>query len=379
MVEIEYGRPVIDESDIESVLNVLRGNWLTSGPKLHEFEEKLTQFIGSNTITVSSGTAALHAAFSLICIEPGDEIICSPMTFISNQTMAMALGLKIILCDIDAKDGNIDVSQLESLITKKTKAIVVTDFAGQPCDLDIVKNICKKNNLIMIEDAAHSFGTLYKGNRVGTIADFTTFSFYPTKNITTGEGGAISALDTRNIEEIKKFARLGIERNPDKYLNDKKEKWIYEAQKIGFNYRLDELSCALGISQLNKVDKFRDIKNSIRKQYKLFLEDLDFIHFIEEHHFTVPNWHLFPILVEPKLRESIYNDFHNNGIKVQVNYIPTHFHPVMKEFGYKKGQFPQSENFYSQELSLPLFPDKNILNESYMHRIYEILKEIKIT
>ena len=264
---IPYGRQSIDEDDISSVVEALKSDWLTTGPLVQQFEKLIEEFTGIPAVVVSSGTAALHCAYSAIGLIAGDEIITPPLTFIATQATAVNLGAKIVFADIKLRTGNIDPALVELAITPRTKAIVAVDYAGNPSDLDELRQIADKYQLYLVEDAAHSFGSTYKGSHVGSIADLTTFSFFPTKNITTGEGGAIVSRNPELLEKARLFSRQGLVKNPAEFKVQGQGTWHQEVHEFGLNYRLPDILCALGISQIAKADLLKQK----RKRYNLKL------------------------------------------------------------------------------------------------------------
>jgi len=264
---IPYGRQSINEEDILAVTEVLGSDWLTTGPMVAEFERNLTEYVGSDCVTVSSGTAALHAAYSAIGIEEGDEVITPPLTFIATQATAVLCGATIKFADILQDTGCIDPQSVITQVTNRTKAIVAVDFAGHPAELDELKRISSDNGIYLIEDAAHSLGSVYKNQNVGTIADLTTFSFFPTKNITSGEGGAISSPNKDLLKAAKVFSRQGLIRDRNEFEISTEGEWHQEVHEFGLNYRLPDILCALGNSQLLRLNEFK----SRRKKYLIIM------------------------------------------------------------------------------------------------------------
>ena len=250
--QIPYGRHNVSEQDVQAVSKILRGDWLTTGPAVEEFESKLKALAKADAVAVSSGTAALHCAYASVGIKPGDEVITTPLTFIATQATAALLGAKIVFADTQLDTGNIDPTQIESKITKKTKAITMVDYAGHPCEIDEIKSIAQKYGIYLIEDASHSIGSTYKNMPVGGLADLTTFSFFPTKNVTTGEGGAVLSNNIRLLDKARKFGRQGLVRNEEEFVLTSDGPWHQEVHEFGLNYRLPDVLCALGISQLEK-------------------------------------------------------------------------------------------------------------------------------
>ena len=247
---IPYGRHSINDDDIAAVVAALKSDWLTTGPLVEEFESALEKVVGAPCITVSSGTAALHCAYAAIGLRPGDEVITPPITFVATQATAALFGATIVFADVLPDTANIDPQAVAAAITSRTKAIVAVDYAGHPADLDELRAIADRHGIYLIEDAAHSIGSIYKGRSVGSISDITTFSFFPTKNLTTGEGGAVASIHPELLEKAKRFSRQGLVRNSNEFKITDQGPWHQEVHEFGLNYRLPDLLCALGISQL---------------------------------------------------------------------------------------------------------------------------------
>lgn len=372
---IPYGRHSIDETDIAAVVSALKSDWLTTGPLVQQFEDALENFLGTPTVVVSSGTAALHCAFAAINLNPGDEVITPPLTFIATQATAAMFGARIIFADIQNATGNIDPMQVMKAINSRTKAIVAVDYAGHPADLDELRKIADEYGIFLIEDAAHSFGSTYKGKQVGSIADITTFSFFPTKNIATGEGGAICSNDPVLLDKARKFSRQGLVRDPVLFQISGQGPWHQEVHEFGLNYRLPDILCALGLSQLSRVNQFKKKRQHIFDTYSALLGVCDQVVLPVQKEYVNVNWHLYPIRVEASARLRIFNELRSNEIGVQVNYIPAYWHPVFKNTGYKRGDFPFADGYYESEISLPMYPD---LEDSQIERVVKVLiKAIK--
>jgi dTDP-4-amino-4,6-dideoxygalactose transaminase len=367
---IPYGRHSINDADIEAVVTALKSDWLTTGPLVEEFEGALEQIVGAPCISVSSGTAALHCAYAAIGLEPGDEVITPPITFIATQATAALFGAKIVFADVQADTANIDPLAVEAAITPRTKAIVAVDYAGHPADLDELRAIANKYKIYLIEDAAHSIGSSYKGRSVGSVADITTFSFFPTKNLTTAEGGAVSSINPELLLKAKRFSRQGLVRNPEEFVVKGEGPWHQEVHEFGLNYRLPDVLCALGVSQLKRIDSFKKNRSLIFMQYRDLLSGLTNVHLPTQRDYVDPIWHLYPIQVDAAQRRFIFGEMRNNGIGVQVNYMPAHWHPVFKRDGAVVGAFPNSETFYKQQISLPMHVD---LEEKDINKIAETL------
>jgi dTDP-4-amino-4,6-dideoxygalactose transaminase len=370
---IPYGRHSINDEDIDAVVAALKSDWLTTGPLVEQFEEALERVVGAPCITVSSGTAALHCAYAAIGLAPGDEVITPPITFIATQATAAFFGATIVFADVQPDTANIDPRAVEAAITSRTKAIVAVDYAGHPADLDELRAIADRHGVYLIEDAAHSIGSIYKGRPVGSIADITTFSFFPTKNVTTGEGGAVASIHPELLERAKRFSRQGLVRNPTEFRILDQGPWHQEVHEFGLNYRLPDILCALGISQLKRLEDFKAKKRAIFVNYVQQLSGINGVELPSEGSGMSVNWHLFPIRVDPQKRRAIFASLRNTGIGVQVNYIPAYWHPIFQDIGFKKGMYPNSDLFYSREISLPMHSS---LNKEVVIKIILSVKEM---
>jgi dTDP-4-amino-4,6-dideoxygalactose transaminase len=363
---IPYGRQSINRKDIKSVAKSLKAQLITTGPVVNEFELELSKVVGAPTVTVSSGTAALHSAYSAIGIKPGDEIITPPITFIATQATAALMGAKVVFAEVQSETFNIDPKFVAKAITSKTKAIVAVDFAGHPADLYELKALAMKNNIYLIEDAAHSIGSFYRELPVGSIADITTFSFFPTKNFTTAEGGAVSSNNSLLLERARRFSRQGLVREPNNFKSSNEGAWHQEVHEFGLNYRLSDVLSALGLSQLKRINSFSEKKRNIYNFYMKELGGISTIQLPVERNYVKCNRHLFPILVEAKNRRFIFDELRGKGIGVQVNYIPAYRHPVFSESKINPLDFPISEDFYSREISLPIYPDLSLRKAKFI-------------
>ena len=369
---IPYGRHSINDEDIAAVVAALKSDWLTTGPLVEQFEKELEKVVGAPCITVSSGTAALHCAYAAIGLAPGDEVITPPITFIATQATAALFGATIVFADVQPDTANIDPRAVEAAITPRTKAIVAVDYAGHPADLDELRVIADRHGIYLIEDAAHSIGSIYKGRPVGSIADITTFSFFPTKNLTTGEGGAVASIHPELLERAKRFSRQGLVRNPTEFRIPDQGPWHQEVHEFGLNYRLPDILCALGISQLKRLDNFKVTRKFIFDSYANKLNVSELLKTPSRRPNTDPMWHFYPIRVDSNFRKRVFNHLRSNGIGVQVNYLPAHKHQVFFS-QQKQGTFPISEAFYESEISLPI---STILTESELDKIISNVNEI---
>lgn len=353
---IPYGHQWIEEDDIRAVVKVLKGDWLTQGPAVEKFEKAVAAYCGAAyAVAVSSGTAALHAAYKAAGIGKGDEVITTPLTFAATANAVVYCGATPVFCDIQKDTLNIDPREIEKKITKRTKAIIPVDFRGHPAELDEISRIAKKHNLLVIEDACHAIGSEYKGKKVGGISDMTVFSFHPVKTITTGEGGMVMTNSKELYEKMRAFRHHGIEKKPEKGA------WYYEFERPGYNYRITDIQCALGLSQLKKLPAFIARRREIVRAYNEAFRGVKEIILPIQRDYTNPAYHLYVIQLRLEMlktdRKQIFEAFKEEGIGVQVHYMPLHLQPFYKKkFGYKKGDFPVAENYYERALTLPLFP-----------------------
>jgi len=357
---LPYGKQLIDEDDINEVIKILKGDFLTNGPSVLEFEKSVANYVGAKyAVAVSSGTAALHMACFTAGITKGDEVIVSSMTFAASSNAVLYCGGTPVFADIDSKSYNIDISKIESLITNKTKAIIPVDFTGQSVDMDKIIEIAKKYNLIIIEDGAHALGSEYKARKVGTLADMVMFSFHPVKPVTTGEGGVITTNNEDFYNKMLLFRTHGITRK-DSFLIENHGPWYYEQQILGYHYRLTDVQCALGKSQMQKIDKFIQRRREIANIYKKYLKDLKEITIPFEESYSNSGWHIYIVKIVPDLliveRKVIFEALLAENIIVNVHYLPVYMHPYYRDLGYKKGLCPESEALYDNMFTLPIFP-----------------------
>lgn len=371
-MSIPYGRQSIYPEDIEAVVEALGSEFLTTGPEVEKFETAISEIAQANySVAVSSGTAALHCAYFAADLKPGDEVITTPLTFVATAAMASMFGATIKFADIQADTGNIDPESAKSLVTSKTKVIAGVDYAGHPVDIDELKEIANNSGALFLEDAAHSIGSTYRGRQVGKDADLTAYSFFPTKNLTTGEGGAISSQNLTLAQRAKQFRMHGLVRDPERMRDPNVGAWHQEVHHFGLNYRLPDVLCALGSSQLRRIQDFKSARTKIFNRYTAGLSDLDWITLPSKRDYVDPMWHLYPIRVSPEIRRALFDYLRANGVTVQVNYIPAYWHPVYEDLGFKKGLSPIAENYYLSEISLPMYAD---LNEEQQDRVIDLLR-----
>jgi UDP-4-amino-4,6-dideoxy-N-acetyl-beta-L-altrosamine transaminase len=359
---IPYGRQFIEEDDIKEVVKVLKSPWITQGPKIREFEEALCKYTGAKyAVVVSSGTAALHIACLAAGIKQGDEVITSPITFVASANCVLYCGGKPVFADIQEDTINIDPQEIKKKISKRTRAIIPVHFAGHPCDLEEIYSIAKDNNLIIIEDACHALGAEYKGYKIGSckFSDMTVFSFHPVKSITTGEGGAVLTNNEELYEKLLMLRTHGITKDKNKLLNKNEGDWWYEMHYLGFNYRITDFQCALGLSQLKKLDRFIQYRRKIVEIYNKELSKIDEIILPVERPYVKSSWHIYYIrLKNSKKRKEVFEFLREQNIGVQVHYIPIYHQPYYRQrFGYEIDEYPRAERYYKQAITLPLFPN----------------------
>lgn len=356
---LSYGHQSIDEADIQAVTEVLKSDFLTCGPKVLELEAKLCEVTGgAHCVAVSNGTAALHTACFAAGIGPGDEVITTPITFAASANAILYCGGKPVFADIDPETYTIDPKSIEERITSRTKAVIAVDFTGQTCDYDAIRLICRRHGLFLIEDAAHSIGTVYRGTLVGSIADLTTFSFHPVKTVTAGEGGAVTAQSAELAQRVLLCARHGITR--DTALLQKQEgNWYYEQQLLGYNYRLTDIQCALALSQLEKLDTFSARRKELVHRYDEAFRALPEVCVQKETEGSDTVRHLYVLRLDlDRLRcgrREFYDALQAENIGVNVHYIPVYYFPYYRKLGYQKGLCPNAEAYYECCLTLPLF------------------------
>jgi perosamine synthetase len=356
---LPYGRQLVDEADIQAVVEVLRSDWLTTGPKVAEFEEAFAARVGAaHAVSFSSGTAALHAAAFAAGLKPGDEAITTPLTFAATANCVLYQGATPVFADVSRETLNLDPEQIEKKISSKTRAILPVDYAGHPADLNPIVEVARRHGLIVIEDACHALGAEYGGRRVGSLADMTVFSFHPVKHITTGEGGMVATNDPQLAETLRRFRNHGI--SSDARQRQSAGQWHYEMVLLGFNYRLPDIVCALGIQQLKKLDANLARRRALAATYAAAFREMPEVTPPAVRGDVNPAWHLYPVRVNPEKltagRGEIFRALRAENIGVNVHYIPVHLHPYYRDrFGYKGGEFPVAEDAYERLISLPMF------------------------
>ncbi|EDP74920.1 UDP-4-amino-4,6-dideoxy-N-acetyl-beta-L-altrosamine transaminase [Hydrogenivirga sp. 128-5-R1-1] len=357
---IPYGRQFIDEEDIEAVVEVLKSDFITQGPKVKEFEDKLARYCGAKYCVVfNSGTSALLGAYYACGISEGDEVITSPITFVATTNMILVLRAKPVFVDVEPDTGNINSELIEGAITDKTKAIVPVHYAGHPVDMEKIRSVADRYGLRVIEDACHALGAEYKGSKVGSCehSDAAVFSFHPVKHITTGEGGAVLTNDEDIYQKLLLIRNHGI--NREKFMYEPDGDWYYEVQALGFNFRLTDIQASLGISQLKKLDRFVRRRREIANYYANELGENPFFDLPVEKPYTLHSYHLYPVRLKDiyaDIKREIVKKLREEGIGVQVHYIPVYRHPLYRELGYHNLLLPNAENFYKRVFTLPIYP-----------------------
>lgn len=374
---IPYGRQQITEEDIQAVVEVLRSDWLTQGPVVERFEQAVAAYCGAKyAVAVANGTAALHLAALAAGFHKGDEVITSPITFVASANCIVYTGATPVFADIDPGTYCIDPQHIQNRITANTKGIIPVHFAGQPCDMVAVSELARSHNLIVIEDAAHAIGASYQADgktcKVGscTHSDMTIFSFHPVKHITTGEGGIITTNSRELYEKLCLLRTHGITREPGKLKQDHGP-WYYEQQELGFNYRITDFQCALGLSQLKRLDTFIERRKQIVHTYNTAFAENENLVTPYQREGTDSSWHLYLLALKKSDRSKVFQQLRESGIGVNVHYIPVHLQPYYQaQFGCKRGDYPLSEAYYNSAITLPLYP--HMLDEDVLFVINEV-------
>jgi len=375
---IPYAKQQVDEDDITAVAAVLRSDWLTTGPQVTDFERALAACAGCRyVVAVSSGTAALHAAYYAAGAGPGNEVITTPLTFAATANAALFLNARPVFIDIAPGSFNIDISKIEEAVTSRTKIIAPVDMTGLPVPIDTIMEIARRHDIVVVEDAAHALGARYNGRPVGAHADMTVFSFHPVKHITCGEGGAVA---TNNLEYYKKlltFRSHGVVRGQTQ-LNENQGPWYYEMQYLGYNYRLTDIQCALGLSQLKKLESFLARRREIAARYNEAFASCPHLVTPPELPNSEPAWHLYVLRLagdNPPRRE-LAEKLYRRGIGTQVHYLPVYRHPYYLDMGYPMDLCQNAEDYYRRVLTIPLYP---AMEDNDVERVIgAVLEEVNI-
>jgi dTDP-4-amino-4,6-dideoxygalactose transaminase len=371
---LPYGRQSVSEEDVEAVAAVLRGDWLTTGPTVDAFEAAVSLASGGHSVvSATSGTAALHIAYRAIGLAAGDEVVTTPMTFVATASCASVLGATVRFADVDPDSGLIDPDAVDALVGDRTRVVAAVDYAGHPCDYPRLQASADRAGAVTLADAAHSIGGTLDGRLVGDLADVTTFSFFPTKNLTTAEGGAVVAKDPALARRAREFHNIGLVRDPSRFHLTDQGPWHQEVHAFGLNYRLTDVGSALGLSQLRRLPEFARRRAEIKARYDDALAPVEGLRTPPQVAGAAPVWHLYPVRVLDGRRREVFERMRAAGIGVQVNYLPVYWHPVYADLGYRRGLCPSAEAFYEQQLSLPMFPD---LTDTQVDQVVETLSTI---
>jgi len=359
-VLLPYGRQSVSEEDIAEVVEVLRSDWLTTGPNVPEFEAAFASFTGSrDSVAVANGTAALHCAMSAVGVGSGDEVIVPAMTFAASANCVLYMGGRPVFADVESDTLLIDPASVESLIGPRTKAIIAVDYAGQPCNYDALRGLAEKHSLTLVSDACHAIGGSWKGRSVGKLADLSTFSLHPVKHMTTGEGGVVTTDDPEIADAIRRFRNHGI--TTDHRQRAESGSWFYEMTDLGYNYRLTDLQCALGLAQLRHLPNWVDRRREIAALYDQVIEKMEFVEPLATREGARHAYHLFVVKLHPEKlkvdRKEVFAALRAEGIGVNVHYVPVHLHPYYRRvLDTSPGLCPVAEEAYEQILTLPMFP-----------------------
>lgn len=375
---IYYGRQCIEQMDIDAVEKVLRSAFVTCGPKVAEAEKKICEVTGAKyAVVVSSGTGALHLAAMAAGIKKGDEVIVTPMTFAASANCILYCGGTPVFADIKPDTYNIDPESIRAHITEKTKAVVAVDYTGQAAELDEIREICREHGLVLIEDAAHSIGTRYKGRKVGSIADLTTFSFHPVKTVTAGEGGAVTTNDEQTYRRLLRLRSHGITREQDEMVNPSDALWYNEQVELGYNYRMTDFQAALLISQLSRLDRFVARRKEIAQRYDEAFSGMPELIVQKEIEASDTARHLYVIQLNPALlkctRREFFDALYAENVCPQVHYLPVYMHSYYQKLGYKTGLCPIAEELYENIMSIPLYYG---LTDDDVETVIEAVKKV---
>lgn len=357
---LSYGKQCIEQDDIDAVVETLKSDYLTCGPKISKLEEELCRITQAEyAVAVSNGTAALHIAALTAGFGPGDEVIVSPITFAASANCVLYCGAKPVFADIDPETYNISPEAVRRCITPRTRGIVAVDFTGQAVQLDELKQICREHNLILIEDAAHAMGTKYNGRPVGSLADMTCFSFHPVKTVTSGEGGAVTTNDEALYKRLIRLRTHGITRDTSQMVHPTDARWYNEQVELGFNYRMTDFQAALLLSQLGKLSRFSARRKEIVRRYDEAFGDMPGIVVQKEIPQSDTTRHLYILRLNPEQlscdRRQFFDALYAENICPQVHYLPVYWHSYYEKLGYSKGICPQAEKLYKEIMSIPLY------------------------
>ncbi len=353
---LPYARQAVDESDVAAVTAAVTAPYLTTGPAVAAFEADIAAVSGGvPAVAVTSGTAALHTAYVAAGVGPGQEVVVPPLTFVATAATAALLGARVVFADVDEATGCLDAAAAAAAVTSRTTVVSSVDYAGLPADMDALRRVADDAGARLLEDAAHSVGTTWRGRPVGTLADLTTLSFFATKNLTTAEGGAVLSPDPGLLTRAARFRNHGLVRDPAEQRFPDEGPWHQEVHALGLNYRLPDVLCALGSSQLRRLSAFVARRAELCARYDAALADVPEVRTPHRPADADVAWHLYPARVPGQDRRRLFEHLRAHGIGVQVNYVPAHWHPVFTDLGHRRGQCPVAERWYREEISLPLY------------------------
>jgi UDP-4-amino-4,6-dideoxy-N-acetyl-beta-L-altrosamine transaminase len=378
---IPYGKHLVNEDDVDAVVEVLRNQFLTQGTVVPKFEQALCEYTGANhCVAVNSATSGLHVACLAAGVAVGDSVWTVPNSFVASANCALYCGATIDFVDIDPFTRNIDISALETKLqhaatqNRLPKALIVVHFSGLSCEMQTIQKLTQLYSIVLIEDAAHGLGGSYRQSKIGSCvySDMSVLSFHPVKSITSAEGGAVLTNQSQLYQKLQLFAKHGVTKDPSQYQGESHGPWYYQQLELGYNYRLSDLHAALGLSQLSKLDVFIQKRSRLAKVYDNALADLPLKLPVEEPQFKSA-WHLYMVELIQHDRQHVYQQLHDKGVGVNVHYIPIHLQPYYQQLGFKQGDFPVSEHFYQNALTLPLFPSLTDIEQA---KVIAVLHEV---
>ncbi|MBD2546517.1 UDP-4-amino-4,6-dideoxy-N-acetyl-beta-L-altrosamine transaminase [Planktothricoides sp. FACHB-1370] len=382
---IPYGRQDVNQQDIDAVISVLRGDWITQGPTIERFEQAVAAYCGVNyAVAVSSATAALHLACLALGLGAGDILWTSPNTFVASANCGLYCGADVDFVDIDPQTYNLSVTALEQKLSqaeregKLPKVVVPVHLAGQSCQMDKIAALSEKYGFTVLEDASHAIGAKYQGSPVGNcqFSDMAVFSFHPVKIITTGEGGMVVTNRQDLYQKLIRLRTHGITRNPDLMQGESHGLWYYQQLELGFNYRMTDIQAALGASQMQRLDEFVSRRRFLAARYNELLQDFPLV-LPWQHPDTESSWHLYIIRLKldkiAKTHSQVFEELRQAGIGVNLHYIPVHTQPYYQKLGFAWGDFPEAEAYYQEAISLPLYYG---LSEENQNRVVAVLRDI---
>jgi perosamine synthetase len=371
---LPYGRQCLDEDDVAAVVAVLRGDWLTGGPAVQAFESALSRRLDDTPIAaISSGTAALHASYAAAGLEPGSELVTTPMTFAATASAALLLGARVRFADVSDDTLCLDPAAAAAACTPRTRVIAAVDYAGHPADHDALLRVAHSHGALLVDDAAHAIGSSIGDRKIGTVADMTTFSFHPVKTVTTGEGGAVASAQPELVDAVRRFRNHGLTRERSAFRRQDEGAWHQEVQTLGLNYRMSDLSAALGVSQLAKLADFVRRRRRLVDRYGAHLADVPGLRLPAQRQGVSCAWHLYTVRVLGGRRREVFDGLRAAGIGVQVHYLPLHLQPLFADAGYGEGAFPVAEQAYQELISLPLHPS---LSEAEQDRVIANIRQL---